>query len=219
MGVPSSVVVGRAFGAPVRLHASLVLGVLLFTGFRIDPYAWFGFVVIVLVHELGHALLARRAQLKVREIVIHGFGGYCAHAPTRDPVVSSTIAWGGVLAQGVLGIATLIGLRLGLALPPSLARALLVTNLYVGLVNLLPFASLDGASAWRLFPALLARRRRPVVRPSDPYLRRNEPGPYAKRPLHALDSDVVIDDAEVERIAREVAERALREAKRSPTER
>jgi Zn-dependent protease len=156
--------VGRVAGVPVRIHFSALLGPLLVGGWGWRPGAWLAFPIIVIVHELGHALVVRALGARATSITMHALGGECRWAGAVSPVGRSVIAWGGVLGQLLLMLVAL-GAR-ALAGPPAagfeadlLARGLLEANLWIALVNLLPIAPLDGAEAWRLFPRLLERRR------------------------------------------------------------
>jgi hypothetical protein len=49
--------IGRFRGAPIRLHWTVPLACVVFTRFSFVPGAWLGFVLLVLIHELGHAVL------------------------------------------------------------------------------------------------------------------------------------------------------------------
>jgi Zn-dependent protease len=135
---------GSFRGAPVRVHATTPLGLLV-------------------VHELGHAFLVSRCNGRVLRLDILPFGGECAYDNVISLISHSVIAWGGVLAQGILfALATLV-LRLGVVPPHSawreLAGVLLSGNLILIAFNLLPIGSLDGARAWKLFPLLVRRFR------------------------------------------------------------
>jgi stage IV sporulation protein FB len=119
---------GRWRGAPVRAHWTLPVGALVFGQGRFVPGFWLGFFLLVLVHELGHAIMVRRERQRVVSIDIHALGGVCRWA--GDPtIVSGTlkgfpnppavvrgepsspaphasiarawIAWGGVIAQAI----------------------------------------------------------------------------------------------------------------------
>lgn len=155
--------IARVKGVPLRLHWTLAVGALVFSGFRIEPAFWLGFVLVVLVHEAGHAILVRVYGQHVLAIDITGFGGLTRWTGATTALQRSVIAWGGVLAQGVLLAATL-GV-LAVAGPPrsiasaELASVLTTTNLWIIGLNLLPLPPLDGALAWRLFPALAQRFR------------------------------------------------------------
>jgi len=150
-------------GVPIRFHWSVPLGALLLGGFRFDPAFWLGFVVLVLVHEFGHALVVRACRQRVLSIDVHGVGGLCRWAGTVTPMQRAAIAWGGVWAQLVLCLATvLFGALHGPPETPfgaSLEDVFVSRNILLAAINLLPFAPLDGAEAWAL-PMLLFRRAR-----------------------------------------------------------
>jgi Zn-dependent protease len=153
--------------APVRVHWSLPVGALVFSQGRFAPGLWLGFFLIVLIHEIGHAVLVRRFRCAVVSIDVHAMGGVCRWAGEPTAVQRACIAWGGVLAQGVaFGVA--YG-AIALAGPPvtpfagELAAAFISTNVWMIFINLLPVAPLDGAEAWTLparwFRSLRSRRR------------------------------------------------------------
>jgi Zn-dependent protease len=155
--------IGRLWGAPLRVHWSTAIGALLFGGLRLAPAFWVGFFALVLVHELGHALLVRRYRHTVLSIDVTGFGGVCRWSGPASDLERAKIAWGGVLAQALLlGAAALLLLLVGA--PQSLVGAQLAavfidTNLLILALNLIPFRPLDGAEAWTLFSHLRARSR------------------------------------------------------------
>ena len=140
---------GRFRGVAIRVHGSLMaLGVLL-----------------ILIHELGHMVLAQRSHLSVDRIELHILGGKCIYYADRATVWNrSVIAWGGVLAQLVLFAPVYACTKL---LPPPsgwlaayLNPALVVLlplNLAMVVFNLLPAPFLDGYQAWRLLPMIPGR--------------------------------------------------------------
>ncbi|WP_433394134.1 site-2 protease family protein [Micromonospora sp. KLBMP9576] len=157
------------FGVPLHLNASMVLLTLLVTvlyaefarrqldlsqvaGYLIG----FGFVVSllgsVLLHELGHALTARRHGIGVRGITLELLGGYTEmdrDAPT--PRVDLLVSLAGPAVSAVLGA---IAVAATLALPDGtlahqLAFQLAVSNVIVALFNMLPGLPLDGGRALR----------------------------------------------------------------------
>jgi len=153
---------GRWRGAPVRAHWTLPIGAMLFGQGRFVPGFWLGFFMLVLVHEVGHALLVRRYGQRVVSIDVHGLGGACRWSGDPTAIDRARIAWGGVLAQAAL----LVGSHLALAFfgapetafAAQLATAFTTTNLWLIGINLIPVPPLDGAEAWKL-PGLLARHR------------------------------------------------------------
>jgi Zn-dependent protease len=156
--------IGRWRGAPVRLHWTLPLIALVFGQGRFVPGFWLGFVLIVLIHELGHAALVRRFHCSVVSIDIHGMGGVCRWSGAPSPIQRAWIAWGGVLAEVVALAATYLAFALAgrpeTAFTIQLAAAFTTTNIWMIAFNLLPMPPLDGAEAWKLPGLLFARRRR-----------------------------------------------------------
>ncbi|SCL22436.1 Zn-dependent protease (includes SpoIVFB) [Micromonospora pallida] len=165
----SGLAVGRVFGVPLHLNTSMVLLALLVTvlyavfarqRLGLSPLGGYliglGFVVSllgsVLLHELGHALTARRYGIGVRGITLELLGGYTEmdrDAPT--PRVDLLISLAGPAVSAVLGVAAVAAT---LALPDrtlfhQLAFQLAVSNVVVAIFNILPGLPLDGGRALR----------------------------------------------------------------------
>lgn len=154
---------GRLRGVPVRLHWSALLGAVFFSGLRFAPGAWLGFVVVILVHELGHAFVVKATRQRVHGVDIHGFGGECHWSGDATPIQRALIAWGGVAAQLVLfAVAMVVKVAVAPAVGPTLLGIFLADFLYaltwssllLAALNLMPIPPLDGAQAWKL-PGLL----------------------------------------------------------------
>jgi len=121
------------------------------------------FAVIVL-HELGHALVARRFGIATRDITLYPIGGVARleRMPER-PGQELLVAIAGPLVNGVLALAIYAGLRVAdvgagsdpLTLGSSLAVQLLWINISIGLFNLIPAFPMDGG---RILRAALAFR-------------------------------------------------------------
>jgi Zn-dependent protease len=111
-----------------------------------------GLLVSVLLHELGHALTARRFGIGVRGITLQMLGGYTeldGEAPT--PGAEALVALVGPAVS--LGIGLLAGL-VALSLPSGglaveVTGWLAVGNLVVAAYNVLPGLPLDGGRALR----------------------------------------------------------------------
>jgi Zn-dependent protease len=155
--------IGRWRRAPVRLHWTLPLVALIFGQGAFAPGFWLGFVLIVLIHELGHAALVRRCRCAVVSIDVHGMGGVCRWSGDPTRIQRAWIAWGGVLAEIIALIATYAVIAVfgppETAFTIQLAAAFTTTNIWMIAFNLLPMPPLDGAEAWKL-PGLLFRRWR-----------------------------------------------------------
>jgi stage IV sporulation protein FB len=150
-------------GIPIRLHWSVAVGAFVLGRFRFVPAYWAGFVLLILLHELGHAVMVRRYGLGVSEIVIHGVGGYCRHDRAGTAWQTAVIAWGGVLVQSLVyllavGVAALVG-----PITSSAGWQLLYlfteSNLWLICINLMPIAPLDGKEAWTILPQIRDRLR------------------------------------------------------------
>jgi stage IV sporulation protein FB len=154
---------GRFRGAPIRLHWSVLVGVLFFTGFRFAPAAWLGFVALILLHELGHAAMVVSYGLHVNAIDVHGFGGECRWSGNATAWQRAVIAWGGVLAQLVLMAGTFAFIHFTGApttrFGAELGMVFTETNLWLACINLLPVPPLDGANAWAIVPLIKSRWR------------------------------------------------------------
>jgi Zn-dependent protease len=152
---------GRVGGVSLRAHVLTILGALFFTGFRFEPGAWLGFFLLVLLHEVGHALVVRRYGLQVSSIDLHAFGGVCHWSGQATSWQRAVIAWGGVMAQALLlvvttGIVAIVGSPHS-AFVAQIVYVFTATNLWLIVLNLAPIPPLDGAEAWKILGQLRAR--------------------------------------------------------------
>ncbi len=170
----------RLFGVPVYVNgswliASLVIAVLF------APYVTeqlpqlggaaylvaFAFAVLlglsVLVHELAHSVVALAFGLRVRQITLHLLGGVSEiHGGSDRPWADLVVAVVGPLAS--LGLAA-ASWGLWQVLPDGTVVSLVVwqltvTNLIVGVFNLLPGLPLDGGRILRDLVWGVSRRER-----------------------------------------------------------
>ncbi len=129
--------------------------------------------VIVVLHELGHSIAALSYGVPVKQIVLLPIGGVAqlSRMPEK-PIEEFVIAIAGPLVNFGLAIvlavlAVVLGLEIGIGNMPltfsRLARASLqsvfayvfISNLFLGLFNLIPAFPMDGG---RVFRSLLATR-------------------------------------------------------------
>lgn len=153
--------IGKWQGIPIRIHWSAPVAAFLMGRFQWVPAFWAGFFLLILIHELGHAWVVKRARARVIDVVIHGMGGECAWTGRVSAVERACISWGGVWAQGLALAATLLYLAIA-GEPMNREGAQLVdvftrSNLWLIAINLIPIAPLDGKEAWRLVPLLKER--------------------------------------------------------------
>jgi stage IV sporulation protein FB len=144
------------FGIPVEVHFYFWIILAIFGGalsantpddiFRIILFMIAGFFS-VLVHELGHALSARKFGAYSR-ITLEAFGGYAAYSGTRlNRLQSFLVTAAGPAVQIALGIVTLI---LWKSLPDATSygkyflSTLTIISFFWAILNLLPVMPLDG---------------------------------------------------------------------------
>ena len=170
---------GRLFGVDIRIHVTFLflLGFVWFseslTMGVTGPGRGLALVVIifgcVVLHELAHAVVARRSGITVRSIILLPIGGVTLMedpgASKPDPARDIRIAVAGPLLN--LIIAAIAGAII-LSFAPqvklwsqpyvhatNLPRSLFWGNLFLGAFNLLPAYPMDGG---RILRALLAER-------------------------------------------------------------
>jgi Zn-dependent protease len=153
--------IGKYGKVPLRIHWSAPVGALVLGG--LSPVFWLAFFVIVLLHEVGHALLVRHYRLQVLSIDLTGFGGMCRWYGTPTARQRAIIAWGGVAAQALLLAVTLAAV-LVFGYPQSgigrqVANAFINTNAILIVLNLLPMPPFDGMEAWKLLTPWFRRLR------------------------------------------------------------
>ncbi len=171
MRIPGSWTVARPFGVPVRIHWSVPLFAFFAGGFALAPGAWLAYLLLILVHEAGHAFVVRRVGARALALDVLGFGGLCWWEGEVTPIQRACIAWGGIWAQlVVLAVTGVCVLFLGRPSSPfanDMVTVALTSNLWLIGMNLLPIPPLDGKDAWSLFPLLrrrFARRRAAAAR-------------------------------------------------------
>lgn len=141
-------------GVPVRMHWAVLALAAFDVALGRSWVRLIGFAIIILVHELGHAVLVKRYGLRVMAIQIHPLGGECVHEATRNQRQNVIIAWGGVLAQAALIAAafavTLLWPEIRGRYVNEVLSVLTVSNAFMIAFNLIPIRPLDGHTAWQL---------------------------------------------------------------------
>ena len=165
-GIP----LGRLAGIPVHLTVSwLFLAVLIIityqsyltagrpdlptvTGFLVATGLVLCLLLSVLLHELGHALTARRFGIGVRGITLELLGGYTElDRDAPSPQVELAVSLAGPAVSFVLGLLSVLAAAVlpDRTLVEELAFQLALSNLVVAFFNVLPGLPLDGGRALR----------------------------------------------------------------------
>lgn len=147
---------GSLFGFPVEINLSF----LLLLGFVFVAFGGVAGVVIVclafasvLLHELGHALVARKLGVRISGIELGFFGGAAKMVdPPRTANHELAIAAAGPAVSLVLAG---LGLGLGAVTHVPLLSWIGWTNLILAAFNLIPALPMDGG---RMLRALLTRK-------------------------------------------------------------
>jgi Zn-dependent protease len=152
--------VGRLFGIPIHLHITLIFFLLpAFANWSLDWQYGFEYaaaiVLCILLHELGHALVAKRYRLTGLKIMLHGFGGFAISQGYRSPRQQLVISLAGPAVTFAIGVVAHYAANWGLAQDLSypaviqftLLDALARLNILLGFLNLLPSLPFDGGHA------------------------------------------------------------------------
>lgn len=167
---------GRVAGIEIRIHVTFLL-LLIWIGalHYLEGHNWRAaalgilfilavFSVIVL-HELGHALTARRFGVRTFDITLLPIGGVARldHIPER-PLHEFLVAIAGPAVNLAIGLILLVllgtretapGILQGISTPAGFLTRFAFVNLGLALFNLLPAFPMDGGRAFR---ALLSTR-------------------------------------------------------------
>lgn len=172
--MPWSFQIARAFGIPIRLHATflLLLGWIAFAGIArgdlTQTLVALGLFTCVVAHELGHSVVAQRYGVHVVDITLLPIGGVARMATVpRNPHQEFWISIAGPLVNFVLAPLFMLLHQIVepasaglpwiavLASPGWVLLKLAMLNLTLGLFNLIPAFPMDGG---RILRALLAQR-------------------------------------------------------------
>jgi Zn-dependent protease len=158
-------------GIPIRLHVSFLL-LLAFLGFQYfgsksQPVAGILLIislfVCVILHELGHALVAARYGIRTLSITLYPIGGVAALEEMPRPRQELWVALAGPLVNVAIAVALWGYLELAHQAKPtslliepghSFVANLTIANVLLALFNMLPAFPMDGG---RVLRALIAR--------------------------------------------------------------
>jgi Zn-dependent protease len=164
---------GRIAGIPIQCHVTFVLLVVwiaisrgLLTGRPGPALAAVALLVLVfacvVLHELGHALAARRYGIRTRDITLLPIGGLARlERMPQQPSQELVVAVAGPAVNVAIALALGLVLR-GISRPfvdmlmkGSLLESLLAVNVWMVLFNMIPAFPMDGG---RVLRSLLAMR-------------------------------------------------------------
>ncbi len=168
----NSVKLGKIAGIPIALHWTFfiliiwIVGMNLYKGQPLDVALWSGLFIIsifacVFLHELGHALAAKRFGIVTKSIVLLPIGGVASlEKIPEEPKKEIFVALAGPFVNMI--ISTLLFMYLfyrGELVPEKFISTsinydnfliyLMVANIFLGLFNLTPAFPMDGGRVLR----------------------------------------------------------------------
>jgi len=149
--------IGRLAGVPVRLHWSFIALLSTYSAYTLTTLGItstittlivvLGLFTSVLLHEVGHALAARRFDIGTTDITLYPFGGIAAlERMPESPREEFTIALAGPAAN--FGLVALFAVGWALTGVTAIAGLALI-NLIMGGFNLIPAYPMDGGRVLR----------------------------------------------------------------------
>ncbi len=154
----SSYRITRIWGIPIKVHISLIILLIVMVqdfGLITGLLMALGLLISIVLHELGHSIVAIRKGCRVREITLMFMGGAAQmeQIPSR-PRDEFFMAIAGPLVSLVIGlVCTFGGMYLNLPpvkfLPINIIELIGIVNLSLVFFNLLPAFPMDGGRILR----------------------------------------------------------------------
>lgn len=181
LGVKWSIKIGRIAGIDLYLHATFLILVIWLAvseylgGHNVAAMlSAIGFILllffIIILHELGHALAARKYGIETRDITLLPIGGLARlEKLPEDPGQELVVAIAGPLVNLVIAAALFVGISIasgpGEVLNVSLEGGnfmarLMWLNVWLAFFNLLPAFPMDGGRVLRALVAMRLSRER-----------------------------------------------------------
>ncbi len=145
----------RLLGFPVHVRPGFVMMMILIVVLYGDSFGlWLAgsLAAFTLLHELGHAVAARRAGARA-EISLNFLAGYASYVPTRpiSRLEQIGISFAGPGIQVVTSVVVLLAMGADLSTPSSFSDdaamwAIFWAGPVIGLFNLVPILPLDGGN-------------------------------------------------------------------------
>lgn len=158
----------RFRGVPVYVHWSVWLVALFILSNvirhpMVSLLAIASYFGVLLLHETGHLISAKRMRCDVHEIRLYPIFGITEFQTPWSKLDHCIIAWGGVIAQAMVAVPIIVAVTIfGYSRfePVNAAFAIFgFFSLAVAFFNLLPIRPLDGSIAWAIIPEWFKRIR------------------------------------------------------------
>ena len=114
-------------------------------------------LLLIFVHEIGHAFVAKKLGYQPTAIILKDVHGYCSYEYLKNSTIEkdeAKIAWGGVMAQLIIAVPLILLSTITSLLSEKVMTPVVVIFGYYSalmvIINLLPIKTLDGSKAWKL---------------------------------------------------------------------
>ena len=158
--VSTLIIIGLVGFYAANLYVSIITNAPIFEIFTVGLINGLIILISILIHELSHSLMAQRYGLDVKEIELYLFGGVSKiEEEPKTPKSEMIITVVGPLSSLLIGMALLIVYILPISFPALFSFTLFysgISNIGLGVFNLLPAFPIDGG---RILRAFLWKRR------------------------------------------------------------
>ncbi|HZR55775.1 MAG TPA: hypothetical protein VFA74_02790 [Terriglobales bacterium] len=158
----------RIRGVPVNIHWTVfaVIAFILLSVIRQPVLSLIGltaYLSVLLIHECGHMIAARRLGCTVFEINLYPIFAITRFETPWSRFDHCIIAWGGVLAQAAVALPIIAFIAVfGYTRFNPINEIFAILGFFslgMAVFNLLPLKPLDGSIAWGLIPEFIRRTR------------------------------------------------------------
>jgi len=166
--------VGSIASIRIRVHATFIILLvwLVFASDGGEPIQEGLFLTAlfacVLLHELGHSLVAKAFGIQTRDITLYPFGGIASILQQPGPKAELAIALAGPLVNVLIALALYPFLDPALFAPPDgfvpgFKEKIFVANISLALFNMLPALPMDGGRVLRALLGILRAKHATVI--------------------------------------------------------
>lgn len=169
--------IGRIAGIGVYVHATFLILIVWLVGSQYLNHESAGAILsatafvlliflIIVLHELGHALAARRYGCETEDITLLPIGGVARLSKIpEDPKQELVVAFAGPLVNFVIAAGIFVGILASgtvrtILVPGNFMAQLLWVNVFLAFFNLLPAFPMDGGRVLRALLAMKVSRER-----------------------------------------------------------
>lgn len=163
----------RLLGIPVGVHASFLFVALIgptSSGVVVIAVWTLAALVSILLHELGHALVARSFGAHDIDVTLYGLGGLTSYRHDRQMshgrsfVVSAAGSLVGIISGGVVWLLRSNGVFVGIPFEAAVfVNSFVFTSLIWGALNWIPIVPLDGGHMAQHLVAMVNEEKAPLI--------------------------------------------------------